>query len=87
VTGRQRRGIGGVVFRVNTSAAGTKKAKSRLAQVKKALTQYAHRLSGLPARKKLDPTLRPFFVAAGAAITPDVTMLQAQLACPVGDAG
>jgi hypothetical protein len=33
-----------------------KKARPRLAQVKKALTQYVDRLNGLPARKKRDPT-------------------------------
>src|SRR5262249_48808219 len=59
------------------SAAGTKKAKSRLGQVKKALTQYVHRLSGLAARKKLDPTLRQSFIDTGATITPDVATLRA----------
>ena len=70
-----------------TSAAGTKKAKSRVGQVKRALIQYVHRLGALSARKKLDPTLRQTFMAAGAAITPDVTTLRAQLVCPVADAG
>jgi uncharacterized repeat protein (TIGR03803 family) len=59
-----------------------KKAKKRLQQVKKALTQYVHRLNGLPARKKLDAALRQSFVAAGEAITPDVGSLRSSLACP-----
>jgi uncharacterized repeat protein (TIGR03803 family) len=59
-----------------------KKAKSRLAQVKKALTQYVHRLKGLAARKKLDATLRAAFVARGEAIVPDATALRGTLACP-----
>jgi hypothetical protein len=59
-----------------------KKARKRLQQVKKALTQYAHRLRGLPARRKLDPTLRADFLAAGVAIAADVTTLRGQLACP-----
>lgn len=70
-----------------TSAAGTKKAKSRVGQVKRALIQYVPRLGANSARKKLDPTLRQTFMAAGAAITPDVTTLRAQLVCPVADAG
>ena len=63
-------------------ASNAKKAKSRLAQVKKALTQYAHRLKGLAARKKLDATLRGTFVARGEAIVPDVVTLRGSLACP-----
>ena len=70
-----------------TSAKGTKKAKSRVGQVKRALIQYVHRLGALSARKKLDPTLRETFMAAGAAIMPDVTTLRAQLVCPIADAG
>src|SRR6185503_20016675 len=34
-----------------------KKTKKRLQQSGKALAQYAHRLNGLPARKKLDDAL------------------------------
>jgi uncharacterized repeat protein (TIGR03803 family) len=59
-----------------------KKAKSRLAQVKKALTQYAHRLKGLAARKNLDATLRATFAGAGEAIVPDVKSLRSNLDCP-----
>ena len=70
-----------------TAASGTKKAKSRLAQVKKALTQYVHRLNGHAAKNKLDGSLRQTFVDAGAAITPDVTTLRAHLVCPVSDEG
>jgi len=59
-----------------------KKAKKRLQQVKKALTQYAHTLKGQAARKKLDGPLRETFLADGEAIVPDVTALRAGLACP-----
>jgi len=59
-----------------------KKARSRLAQVKKALTQYAHTLKGQAARKKLDGDLRTTFLADGETIVPDVTALRAGLACP-----
>jgi hypothetical protein len=59
-----------------------KKAKKRLLQVKKALTQYAHTLKGQAARKKLDDPLRETFLADGEAIVPDVTALRAGLACP-----
>jgi hypothetical protein len=63
-------------------ASNVKKTKKRLQQAGKALTQYAHRLSGLPARKKLDATLRADFLQAGKAIAPDVTTLRAQVQCP-----
>jgi uncharacterized repeat protein (TIGR03803 family) len=59
-----------------------KKAKKRLLQVKKALTQYAHTLKGQAARKKLDGALRETFLADGEAIVPDVTKLRTGLACP-----
>jgi uncharacterized repeat protein (TIGR03803 family) len=59
-----------------------KKAKKRLAQVKKALTQYAHTLNGNAARKKLDGDLRTTFLADGEGIVPDVAALRAGLACP-----
>ncbi len=63
-------------------ASNVKKTKKRLQQAGKALTQYAHRLSGLPARKKLDATLRADFLQAGKAISPDVTTLRAHVQCP-----
>jgi hypothetical protein len=63
-------------------ASNAKKATTRLGQVKKTLTQYAHRLKGLPARKKLDDGVRSEFVAAGDAIVRDVASLRAMLACP-----
>src|SRR5262249_10367186 len=71
---------------VMSRAAGRKKAKSRLGQVKRALIQYVHRLGANSARRKLDPTLRQTFMAAGVALTPDVTTLRKQLVCPVADA-
>jgi hypothetical protein len=48
----------------------TKHAKTRLAQVKKALVQYAHRLRGRAARRRLDPAVREGFLAAGDTIDP-----------------
>jgi uncharacterized repeat protein (TIGR03803 family) len=59
-----------------------KKAKKRLQQVKKALTQYVHTLNGNAARKKLDGGLRTTFAGDGEAIVPDVVALRAALACP-----
>jgi hypothetical protein len=56
-----------------------KKAKKKLQQAAKALTQYAHRLSSLSARKKLDSGVRTDFLHAGQAITPDVKALRSQL--------
>jgi hypothetical protein len=47
-----------------------------------ATAQYAHRLRGLPARKKLDDALRQDFLAAGQAITPDVATLRGTVVCP-----
>jgi len=73
--------------RASCAASNAKKAKSRLAQVKKALTQYVHRLKGLPARKKLDTTLRDAFLGAGDAIVPAVVSLRAGLACPADASG
>jgi hypothetical protein len=60
----------------------SKQAKTRLAQVKKALAQYAHRLRGRAARRRLDPTLREAFLAAGETIATDVNELRAALTCP-----
>jgi hypothetical protein len=59
-----------------------KKTKKRLQQAAKALTQYAHRLAGQAARKKLDGTLRTDFLQAGQAIQPDVKNLRGQAQCP-----
>jgi hypothetical protein len=59
-----------------------KKTKKRLQQAAKALTQYAHRLAGLPARKKLDAAIRAEFLQAGQAIVPDLKTLRTQVACP-----
>ena len=41
-------------------------------QVGRALIQYVQRLAGLPARHKLDDTLRQEFLDEGRAIEPDV---------------
>ena len=58
-----------------------KKAKKKLQQAARALTEYAHRLSSLSARKKLKSqgSLRTDFLSQGNAITPDVKRLRAQL--------
>ena len=71
--------------RTRCGESNLKKARKRLQQTGKALTQYAHRLSGRPARKKLDDALRVDFLAAGQAIAPDVATLRGAVACP-GDA-
>lgn len=67
--------------RAACEAGDAKKARARLAQAKKALVQYAHRLKGRAARRKLEQALREAFLQAGEAITPDVTALRAGLAC------
>ena len=64
------------------AASNAKKSKTRLKQVGRALIHYVHRLAGLPARKKLDDTLRREFLDAGSAIEPDVGMLRKDLQCP-----
>jgi hypothetical protein len=48
-----------------TSAAGMRKAKSRVGQVKRALIQYVHRLGANSARKKLDPAAPANFQGRG----------------------
>jgi hypothetical protein len=60
----------------------TKQAKTRLAQTKKALVQYGHRLKGRAARRRLDPAVREAFLAAGDTIATDVSALRAALTCP-----
>jgi hypothetical protein len=64
------------------AASNAKKAKVRSKQVERAVIQYAHRLAGLPARKKLDDVLRRAFLDAGNAIKPDVGTLRKNLHCP-----
>ncbi len=58
-----------------------KKAKKRLQQGGTALTQYTHRLTGLPARRKLDGLAQPF-IDEGAPILRDVATLRGALHCP-----
>ena len=72
--------------RTRCGESNLKKTRKRLQQAGKALTQYAHRLRGLPARKKLDDALRLDFLAAGQAIAPDVATLRGTVACPGGAA-
>lgn len=59
-----------------------KKTKKRLQQAAKGLEQYTHRLSGLPAKKKLDPTLRETYLEAGDPIASDLTTLRKHVQCP-----
>jgi hypothetical protein len=63
-----------------------KKTKKRLQQAATALRQYAHRLNGLPARKRLDAVLRQGFVDEGAPIQLDLRTLRGAVGCPA-DAG
>ena len=73
-----RTGEGGTLC----GAANVKKTKKRLQQAGTALRQYAHRLSGLAARKKLDSTLRQAFLDAAAPIRDDLKALRSAVACP-----
>ncbi len=59
-----------------------KKTRKHLQQAAKALSQYVHRLSGRPARKKLQEAIRTDFLQAVQAIAGDVAALRAQVACP-----
>src|SRR5579862_1188749 len=49
-------------------ASSLKKTRKRLQQATEASTQYVHRLSAVPARKKLDPTVRQSFLDDGTRI-------------------
>ncbi len=70
--------------RIRCGESNLKKAKKRIQQAGKADKQYVHRLSGLAARKKIEDALRQDFLMAGEALSPDVTALRAQVACPAG---
>lgn len=59
-----------------------KKTRKRLQQAAKALVQYAHRLNGRPARKRLDPEVRQVFLDAGAPIAEDLGRLRGAVVCP-----
>jgi exonuclease VII small subunit len=65
-----------------TSAKVTKKAKKRLQQAAKAVSQCVHRLSGLAARKKLDEVLREQLIDAATPIGADMKTLRGTLDCP-----
>ena len=67
------------------AASNAKKSKTRLKQVERAVIQYVHRLSGLPARKKLDETLRQAFLAPAEPLRADTKTLRKSAHCP-GDA-
>jgi hypothetical protein len=57
-----------------------KKARAQLKLVQKALAQYRKRLQA--AKKKVDPSVRAEFAAAGAAIKTSVQARRASIACP-----
>jgi hypothetical protein len=59
-----------------------KKTKKRLQQSAKALAQYAHRLNGQPARKKLDDAVRRRFLDQAAPIATDLKTLRGTVSCP-----
>ena len=58
-----------------------KKAKKQLQQAAKALTQYAHRLNGLSARKKI-ASLGQRFLDEAAPIQSDLKTLRGAVHCP-----
>jgi CSLREA domain-containing protein len=58
-----------------------KKTKKRLQQAATALRQYAHRLNGLAARKRLDTGLRQGFIDEGAPIEQDLKTLRGAVRC------
>jgi hypothetical protein len=59
-----------------------KKARKRLQQAATALVQYAHRLNGRPARKRLEPAVRQDFLDRGAPIEEDLRTLRGAVVCP-----
>jgi hypothetical protein len=63
-----------------------KHAKQRLKQVKRTVIQYAHRLSGLPARKKIDATLRATVLAPAKPLEADIGTLRSRVSCPADGA-
>jgi parallel beta-helix repeat protein/predicted outer membrane repeat protein len=68
------------------ASSDAKHAKKRLKQVKRALIQYAHRLNGLSARKKLDPTVRSEVLAPVQPLEADVGSLRSTMSCPADGA-
>jgi hypothetical protein len=68
-------------------AKAVKKAKKRLQQAATALKQYARRLSGFVARKKLDEVLRESLIDAATPIVSDLRTLRGNLQCPGDVAG
>ena len=72
--------------RETCAASDPKKSKARLKQVERAVVQYAHRLSGLTARHKLDDGLRTRMLAPATALRADVRQLRKTVRCPY-DAG
>jgi hypothetical protein len=63
-------------------ASNLKKTKKRLQQAAKAMSQYAHRLSALNARKTIDPAVRQSFLSAGTPIQRDLGTLRGTVRCP-----
>jgi hypothetical protein len=62
-------------------ASNAKKVEKQLQQSAKALTQYAHRLNGLSARKKI-ASLRHRFLDEAAPIQSDLKTLRGSVRCP-----
>jgi hypothetical protein len=63
-------------------ASSLKKTKKHLQQATRAFTQYVHRLNGLAARKKLDPTVRQTFLDDGTSIQQALAALRNAVHCP-----
>jgi hypothetical protein len=64
-------------------ASNLKKARKRLQQAAKTMSQYAHRLSALNARKAIkDPNVREDFLSAGKSIQQDLGTLRGSVRCP-----
>ncbi len=78
IKARSRATDGGTLCRQSN----VKKTKKRLQQAEKAMNQFVHRLNGSAAKRKLDPMLRPTFVAAGTQLENDVKTFRGTVACP-----
>lgn len=64
------------------AASDLKHVRQRLKQVIRGMTQYAHHLQTLRARKKLPGNLRTDLLAAGSHITDDAKSLKRAVQCP-----
>jgi len=64
------------------AASDAKKAKTRLKQVAKALSQYSHRLRGRSAKKHVDPSILNALASAADLIQGDAKQLKIAVHCP-----